>query len=66
MNKVNALALKFFSEDCDEKEVSTLYLAIDYSKKTEWVDRHGRTVAHTYSWNDLLQFMKKNLMKFIP
>lgn len=66
MNKANALAQKFFSSNCDEKEVNALYLAIDYSKKTEWVDRYGRTVAHTYSWRSLLQFMKKTLMEFIP
>lgn len=65
MGKI-CLAKKIFSDDCTQEEIDKAYLAIDYSNKTDLVDKYGRTISHTRSWKSLLQFSEKMLTKKIP
>jgi hypothetical protein len=47
-------------------DIDKAYLSIDYSKKTELINRHGQTVVHTNSYNKLLRRAEKILTEEIP
>lgn len=57
----NVLRRKFGILDIDKA-----YLNIDYNKKTEFVDKHIRTVCHTKPYSELLRFAEETLMEEIP
>lgn len=57
----DTLRRKYGITDIDKR-----YLAIDYSKKTEFIDKYGRTVCHTKPYSKLLNFVEKTLTEEIP
>lgn len=42
-------------------DVDAAFLKIDYSKKTEFIDRYGRTIIYTRPYSSLLKFAEKTM-----